>query len=95
MKNCVYILFSEKLHRFYIGQTTNFNQRMSFHKSAESSKFTGKADDWELFLRIDCQSKKQAIAIEAHIKRMKSSTYIRNLVKYREIIDKLKVKYDC
>ncbi|MFD2567201.1 GIY-YIG nuclease family protein [Pseudotenacibaculum haliotis] len=95
MKDCVYILFSKKLNRFYTGQTSNFEQRMEFHKSAENTKFTGKADDWQLFLKINCQSKKQALAIETHIKKMKSSTYIKNLIKYPEIIDKLKVKYNC
>ena len=68
---------------------------MEFHRNSESSKFTGKADDWETFLEIPCQSKKQALAIETHIKTMKSSIYIKNLKKYPEIIDRLKVKYNC
>jgi putative endonuclease len=95
MENYVYILFSENLNKFYIGQTSNLVQRMEFHRASKSSKFTGKANDWELFLEIPCQSKKQALAIEAHIKRMKSRIYIHNLKRYDDIINKLKIKYDC
>ena len=29
--DCVYILFSEKLNRFYTGATSDFDLRMSFH----------------------------------------------------------------
>ena len=56
-------------------------------------KFTAKADDWEVFLSIQCQSITQARRIEKHIKRMKSRKYIRNLKIYPEIIDKLKAQY--
>jgi putative endonuclease len=50
-----------------------------------------------LFLKIDCDSKKQGLAIERHIKSMKSKIYIENLIKHPEIITKLLEKYksDC
>ena len=89
----VYILFSEKMNRFYIGYTADFETRMEFHKNAEKNKFTAKADDWIVYLTIECQSKKQALGIEGHIKRMKSKKYIQNLKKYPEIIEKLLEKY--
>ncbi len=38
-------------------------------------------------------SKAQALAIEKHIKAMKSKIYIHNLKKYPEMIDKLLLKY--
>ena len=43
-----------------------------FHENAEARKFTAKADDWILFLEIACESKSQGLAIEKHIKKMKS-----------------------
>jgi putative endonuclease len=55
--NCVYILYSAKLNRFYIGFTSDFDTRLEFHKNAESHKFTAKAEDWELFLRIHAKIK--------------------------------------
>ncbi|WP_040506980.1 GIY-YIG nuclease family protein, partial [Gillisia limnaea] len=44
-KDCVYILFSEKLDRFYIGSTSDFDVRMDFHRNSEARKFTAKADE--------------------------------------------------
>lgn len=66
---------------------------MLFHKHPEKRKFTANANDWKLFLLISCKSKTQALSIEKHIKKMKSKTYIENLKKYPEMIDKLKSKY--
>ena len=91
--NCVYILYSEKLNRYYIGYTTNFDKRLEFHKNAELNKFTANAQDWELFLKIPCENKIQGLNIEKHIKNMKSKIYIENLLKYPDIILKLKDKY--
>jgi len=94
--NQVYILHSMKLDRFYIGFSTDLATRLEFHANAEARKFTAKADDWELFLTIECVSKAQGLCIEKHIKQMKSKVYILNLIKYPEIIDKLKLKFaDC
>ncbi len=93
----VYILKSQEISRFYIGYTTNIDLRIDFHlKASDQSKFTYNANDWTLFFKIECQSKKQALAIEKHIKKMKSKIYIENLLLYPEIIDKLLLKYiDC
>ena len=97
MIHTVYILHSCSLNRYYIGYTSNFESRLDFHKNAESHKFTAKANDWKVFLKINCEDKHQALAIEKHIKSMKSKIYIENLLKYPEITIKLLEKYnsDC
>ena len=95
MQNTVYILYSQKLNKFYTGFTTNLNMRLDFHKNAENRKFTHNSDDWEVFYTIECFSKKQGLSIEKHIKKMKSKTYIENLSKYPEITIKLMVQYTC
>ncbi|UPQ80262.1 GIY-YIG nuclease family protein [Flavobacterium azooxidireducens] len=95
----VYILHSQKLNRFYIGYTTNLDLRLDFHlHDTQARKFTYKADDWTLFFSLACTSKNQALAIEKHIKAMKSKVYIENLAIYPEITSKLLNKYatsDC
>ena len=93
----VYILHSQKLNRFYIGFTSNLEQRLVFHKNPENRKFTYNVSDWILFFTIDCNSKKHGLQIEKHIKSMKSKVYIENLVKYPEMVEKLKNKFqsDC
>ncbi|WP_225318042.1 GIY-YIG nuclease family protein [Flavobacterium luteum] len=81
---------STKLGRFYIGFTSDFDKRFDFHlNSDEKRKFTHNANDWITFLIIKCQSKSQELAIEKHIKKMKSKIYIQNLILCPEMIDKL------
>ncbi|MFD2517463.1 GIY-YIG nuclease family protein [Salinimicrobium flavum] len=89
----VYILYSIKLDRFYVGSSSNLGLRMAFHHSSPGYKFTGKAADWQLFFKSDCADKKQAVNIEKHIKKMKSRKYIQNLKRYPEMVENLKKKY--
>nr|WP_321229506.1 GIY-YIG nuclease family protein [uncultured Psychroserpens sp.] len=96
MNYCVYILSSEKINRLYISYSSNLTVRLLFHENPEKRKFTYNADDWIVYYKIDCISKSQGLAIEAHIKRMKSKIYIQNLLKYPEITLKFLPKYkDC
>ena len=48
----------------------------------------------EIYVAINCKSIVQARKIEMHIKRMKSSNYIQNLVKYPNLVKELMVKFD-
>jgi putative endonuclease len=91
----VYVLYSRSLDRNYIGYSDDFDKRLSFHLNPiESRKFTSKADDWEVFITIECISKSQGIKIEKHIKSMKSKTYINNLKRYPEMVDKLLARFN-
>jgi len=96
MAHHVYILYSEKLDKFYIGNTDlPPTERLQQHNSVQhTNAFTAKGTPWIIFLHFECQSRLQARKIETHIKKMKSKKYVRNLIKYPEIIDKLKEKYD-
>jgi len=90
----VYILHSSKLDRFYIGSCKDLFQRLDQHLNKEYiNSFTSVVEDWKLYLSIDGLAYQQARSIELHIKKMKSKTYIQNLVKYPEIIERLKLKY--
>src|SRR6187549_2337724 len=86
-----YILYSELYNRFYIGAThedptTRLQKHNNKFYGGTSTSYT---NDWELFLFIACSSYPQAINVERHIKKMKSTSYIFNLVKYPEMIEKL------
>jgi len=94
MGYCVYILHSADLSKFYIGYSSDFDLRITFHENSEFRKFTYNSNDWILFLKIDCQSQQQAMRIESHIKKMKSSVYIRNLKKYPEMIENLLNRFE-
>ncbi|MGI0108302.1 GIY-YIG nuclease family protein, partial [Salinimicrobium sp. WS361] len=81
------------LDRFYVGSTSDLEIRMEFHCTSPGPKFTGKAKDWEVFLNFSCQSKNQALAVEKHIKTMKSKKYIQNLKTYPEMVENLKRRF--
>ena len=91
MDRCfIYILFSKKIDRFYIGQSLNVNSRLVEHlMHSMPVSYTKRADDWIVFFQLECNSRNQAILIENHIKGMKSRKYIRNLALFPNISEKL------
>ena len=96
MTGC-YIIYSKKLNKFYIGATQDdLYVRIEKHNNHTygNHRYTAKSNDWELFVFIECVSYTQAIRIEKHIKKMKSSNYIKNLIEYPELVQKLKDKYN-
>jgi putative endonuclease len=77
----VYILYSEKLDKFYIGRSCDLDQRLKYHNHPiESRKFTARGIPWVLKLKITCKSKDQAIRLEKMIKKMKSRKFIEALI---------------
>jgi putative endonuclease len=90
----VYILFSNRLNKYYIGSCLILEERIAEHKQkAYTNSYTAKSDDWELFYFIDNLEYEQARRIEKHIKQMKSRKYIENLKCYQEISSRLKDRY--
>ena len=91
-----YILYSEKLNRFYTGICQDdVNERINKHNDQSYGKhrFTAKAKDWQPYISIKCESMSHARRVEIHIKRMKSAQYIRNLRKYPHNLDRLRKRY--
>ena len=91
MTGC-YILYSEKLCRFYIGVTQDdVAARIKKHNEAYYGKYkyTSKSNDWTLFLFIETSDFSHAVRIERKIKSMKSSKYIRNLKTNPELVSKI------
>jgi putative endonuclease len=90
----VYILYSKSQDIFYVGQTEDLKCRLAQHNSNfYKDSYTSQANDWELFYHIDCDSRKQAMKIEKHIKSMRKRLYYYNLKKYPEITQKLLEKF--
>jgi putative endonuclease len=52
MKFYTYILFSEKLNKHYIGQTTNVENRLKRHNNHQE-KYTKKGTPWKLLFAIE------------------------------------------
>jgi len=90
----VYILFSKKLNKYYIGYTSNLESRLAYHNNSVINKiWTKRGIPWEIFFQIDGMSEVQALRVEKHIKKMKSTKYIDNLKQYPDMVQKLKKKY--
>jgi putative endonuclease len=91
----VYILYSESLDKYYIGSFKDLTLRLDQHKNKYfDTSFTSRTEDWYLYLALPNLEYEQARKVESHIKRMKSKIYIKNLLKYPEIREKLILKYD-
>jgi putative endonuclease len=75
----VYIIYSQKLDRYYLGYTENIVVRLQQHNSGEST-FTSKATDWQLCYTEKFSSRELAHKRELEIKRKKSRKYIEWLI---------------
>jgi putative endonuclease len=86
-----YIVYSKSTNRYYVGYTSDIEERIELHNNGHfgGKSFTYKASDWEIYLLIPCDSIEKAVFIESRIKKMKSRKYIENLKKYPEMIEKI------
>ena len=93
MSHFVYIIYSEIIDQYYIGETKDVKQRVSQHNNHLFKKsFTSRAMDWNLIMCFECDNIIHARRLEKFIKRMKSKNFIRSLVndqtKANDIIQK-------
>ncbi len=90
----VYIIYSEKVDKFYIGSCLDFDTRIKQHNTHHfSTSFTSISDDWIEFYTVEVMDLTTARKIEKHLKQMKSRIYLKNLKKYPEIMEKLIKRY--
>ncbi|MDO8549414.1 MAG: GIY-YIG nuclease family protein [Ignavibacteria bacterium] len=71
IKYYVYIINSESLSLYYIGHTSNLNDRLIRHNS-NRSKFTKNKGPWKLIISYQCNSKPEAYQLELKLKAMKN-----------------------
>jgi putative endonuclease len=64
----VYILFSEKLGKYYVGSTEDVEKRILAH-NAGLSKFTSLGIPWKHVHVIECTDRSSAIKLELKIKK--------------------------
>ncbi|MBC8767369.1 GIY-YIG nuclease family protein [Arenibacter sp. BSSL-BM3] len=94
MNYVVYVLYSKRLQKYYVGETVDIVQRIHEHNMGiYQGSFTSQSNDWELYLSFEVETRVIARKIETHIKKMKSKVYIENLKKYPEMIIKLKREF--
>jgi putative endonuclease len=75
----VYIIFSKKINKYYVGACTNLERRLYEHNIGHS-KFTSTGMPWELMHSEQYETLAEARKIELSIKKMKSRKFIEELI---------------
>ena len=63
----VYVLYSKKIGKYYVGYTKDLAERMVRHNAGRSS-FTSRGIPWKLIRVFNCSSRLEAIRLEKIIK---------------------------
>jgi putative endonuclease len=79
----VYILFSKTKNKYYIGFTSNIEERIIRHNQ-KSKGFTGNVNDWKLVYFENYQTKEEAHKRELQIKSWKSRIKIQELISKKD-----------
>ena len=67
----VYILQSLRTNHYYIGQTNNLERRLKDHERGKD--FSSRLGmPWQLVFSKECQTRKEAMALEKYLKSLKS-----------------------
>ena len=75
----VYILYSQRLDKYYIGSSKNPKSRLKYHNMGKKG-WTKRGVPWELVFQQEFQDKKYAMGKEMYIKKQKSKIFIKNLI---------------
>lgn len=86
----LYILYSEKLDKYYTGETPDPDIRLDLHNNHHFKKsFTNAADDWTIKLAFQTDSKENAVFLESFIKRMKSKKFIEKIIQNPSLLTEI------
>ena len=82
----IYILYSEKSDRYYVGHTNDVNRRLVEHNEISENSYTSKMRPWVLKCAFPTGNDRGfAIRIEHHIKKQKSRKYLETLLDHGSI----------
>jgi putative endonuclease len=73
----VYVLYSEKFDKIYIGYTSNLEQRLLSHNQLATKGWTVQFRPWKLLYTEEFQSKTEAMKREKELKSQKGREFIR------------------
>jgi len=81
----IYVLYSKKSDKYYIGLTSDVNRRLYEHNNpSRHNKYTAKHLPWELRVFFECsESRSQGLLVERFIKNQKSRVFVEKLVSER------------
>ena len=68
MKYYVYVLYSKKYDKIYIGYTSNLEVRMSYHNETARKGYTKRYRPWEVLYKEEYKTKLEALKREKQLK---------------------------
>jgi putative endonuclease len=74
-----YILWSEKLRKYYVGHTNNLSRRITEHNTGKSS-YTKLGKPWSLTYHEEFTTRVEAMRRGREIKNRKSKKYIETII---------------
>ncbi len=80
MTNYCYILYSQKLNKYYVGSTSDLERRFDEHNRGKE-KFTRTGIPWILVYKEAFENLKEARRREIYIKKQKSRKYVESLIR--------------
>ena len=77
----VYVLYSEKSNKLYIGYTSDLKQRLLSHNKLAKKGWTVKYRPWKLIYSERFSDKSSAMKRERELKSHKGRDFLRTLIK--------------
>jgi putative endonuclease len=77
----VYILYSEKFQKYYVGQTQELQERLARHNNGHNDS-TKPYRPWKLIFAIEKKSRSEAVILEKKIKNLSKKKIIEFIQKY-------------
>lgn len=79
----VYVLYSEKYNRIYVGMTSNLEERFKSHNELGKKGWTIKFRPWIIVYSEEYQEKSAALKREKQLKSAQGRLFIRSLIEKR------------
>jgi putative endonuclease len=73
----VYILYSSKLEKYYIGSTNDIEDRLYRHNSGQST-FTKTGIPWVLIHKEETATRAEAVRLEMSVKKRGAKRYLQD-----------------
>ena len=80
MEYSVYILYSDKCDKYYVGHTNSIDKRLFEHNHGKGGKFSVICAPWRLVHAESFRTRSEAMKREKEIKNRKSRKYIESLI---------------
>ncbi|RYF68511.1 MAG: GIY-YIG nuclease family protein [Cytophagaceae bacterium] len=78
MNYVVYLIYSDSLQKFYIGQTVHLALRLEEHNRGKGN-FTAKGHPWRLIASFEFESRAEAVQCELKVKGRGAKRYLQDI----------------